>query len=400
MPVKPDVPFHSLASLRAATPDIQHQLGCTDTLREILQQPASWRGTATRLAQPQARAILAGALRAAPRHIVLTGSGSSVYVGECLAPLLQAGLGISSQAIAAGTLLTHRTGVLPPGGGLLVSIARSGDSPESTGVVDRLLAEEPSYEHLVLTCNAEGRLATRYRDESRLRVLLLDPSTNDRSLVMTSSFTNLLLAGGSLLHAAAGRGGEGCAEAAAGIVEALFERHGDALAQAGRSTLDAAVYLGSGPALGAARESALKMLEMSGGEVRVLAESYLGLRHGPMSWLNRPAQVVAFLSSDPGVRAYEADLLRELSRKGLGADRIVVGEQVEADLVGERGLAVELPGLYRLPQAQQAMIHAVVGQLLGLFRCLQLGHAPDAPSQGVLTRVVEAFAIHQGEVRS
>jgi tagatose-6-phosphate ketose/aldose isomerase len=50
--------------------------------------------------------------------------------------------------------------------------------------------------------------------------------------------------------------------------------------------------------------------------------------------------------------------------------------------------------LYALPAAQQAMVHAVVGQLLALFKCLALGQKPDAPSEGVLTRVVEAFTMH------
>jgi tagatose-6-phosphate ketose/aldose isomerase len=395
MPVKHHHAALSIPALSAATPAEQRRLGYADTLREILQQPETWRGTAAHLAVADIATVLHDALAFAPQHIVLTGSGSSIYVGECLAPLLQSALGIPCQAIPAGTLLTHRSSVLPAGRGLLISIARSGDSPESTGVVDQLLAAESGYEHLVITCNARGGLATRYGDESRLRVVTLDERTNDRSLVMTSSFTNMLLAGSGLLHGSHhGHGSASGANAAAGLLESLFARYGDALAQMASGDLSTAVYLGSGPAIGAAKESALKMLEMSGGAVSALAETFLGLRHGPMSWLNQPGWVVAFLSPEPGVRAYETDLLGELSRKRLGASRVVVGEQIPAELIGEAGLAIELPGLYRLPQAQQLMIHVAVGQLLAFFRCLYLGQQPDAPSQGVLTRVVEDFAIH------
>src|SRR5256885_12685253 len=40
---------------------------------------------------------------------------------------------------------------LPPGRpGLLVSIARSGDSPESSGVVEQLLRTEPELRHVVI----------------------------------------------------------------------------------------------------------------------------------------------------------------------------------------------------------------------------------------------------------
>jgi tagatose-6-phosphate ketose/aldose isomerase len=63
----------------------------------------------------------------------------------------------------------------------------------------------------------------------------------------------------------------------------------------------------------------------------------------------------------------------------------------------QRRLAINLLGLYKLPDAQQAMVHAVVGQLLAFFQCLALGQKPDAPSQGVLTRVVEAFVFHRGQ---
>jgi tagatose-6-phosphate ketose/aldose isomerase len=138
-------------------------------------------------------------------------------------------------------------------------------------------------------------------------------------------------------------------------------------------------------------------MEMSAGQVRVMAETSLGLRHGPMAWLNRPSLLVAFLSGEPGARAYETDVLRELTGKHLGRERIVVGEGIDPALAGAGGLAVDLPGLYALPRAQQAMLHVVVGQLLALFHCLALHQRPDAPSQGVLTRVVASFALHGGD---
>jgi tagatose-6-phosphate ketose/aldose isomerase len=392
MPVKPSSP--SLASLLAAPRQEQQALGYLHTLAEILQQPDTWVETSQAMAAAEAAAKLEHALSAWPEHIVLTGSGSSVYVGECLAPLLQANLGIPAQAIPAGTLLTHRPQVLPAGRGLLVSIARSGDSPESTSVVDQLLAQAPGYAHLVLTCNTDGALATRYTSQSRLDAIVLDERTNDRSLVMTSSFTNLLLAGSSLMRTSPDDG-----QAVAALARKILDDHADSLATLANGEFSTAVYLGGGAALGVARETALKMLEMSGGDVVTLAESFLGLRHGPMAWLSRDGLLVAYLSSDPAVRAYETDLLRELSAKGLARRRVVVGEGITADHLGAAGLAVELPGMNALPPAQQLLLHALVGQLLAFFHCLKLGHEPDAPSQGVLTRVVGQFAIHGGDLK-
>lgn len=382
-----------LRELLAASSSEQQAQGYADTLREILQQPATWQDTATRLADTAVRDALAIALLPQPSHVVLTGSGSSMYIGECLAPLLQRGMGVPVQAIAAGTLLTHWRDVLPPGEGLLISLARSGDSPESGSVVSRLLADAPEYRHLVITCNANGKLATNYRHEPRVTVLVLDERTNDRSLVMTSSFTNLLLAGLGLVFAKQADWSASTSRLAASVAN-VFGEYADALATLAGKGFNKVVYLGSGGALGAAHESALKMLEMTGGAVATSAETYLGLRHGPMSSLTDDTLVVGFLSSDPMVRAYEVDLLRELSRKQLGTTRILVGEGIDGDWAGPSDVIVELEGLDTVGDALPLLADVVVGQLLAFFVCLALGGKPDTPSQGVLTRVVEGFSIH------
>lgn len=382
-----------LRRLRTLPQEEQQRRGYADTLREILQQPSSWAGTADLLHRPQVQQQLQGVLAQRPGHIVLTGSGSSMYIGECLAPTLQLGLGIPTQAIAAGTLLTHWRSVLPPGAGLLISLARSGDSPESGSVVSRLLVDAPDYRHLVITCNASGKLATRYLDDPRVSVLVLDERTNDRSLVMTSSFTNLLLAGFGLVQRE-GNDAIAAVDRLARSVQHIFDEQADALAAIAGSEFGNVVYLGSGGALGAAHECALKMLEMTGGAVVTMAETYLGLRHGPMSSLDERTLVVGFLSPDPAVRAYELDLLRELSRKRLGMTRVLVGERIAADVLGPNDVAVELAGLDAVDDVLPLLADVAVGQLLALFRCLDLDGRPDTPSQGVLTRVVEHFPMH------
>jgi tagatose-6-phosphate ketose/aldose isomerase len=399
----------TLGDLRARSSAEQQDGGYADTLREVLQQPATWRGTAALLRQPAVREQLARAMSPRPAHLVLTGSGSSMYIGECLAPTLRAGLGISAQAIAAGTLLTHWRGVLPAEPGLLISLARSGDSPESCGVVDRLLADAPAWRHLVITCNANGKLATRYKHDPRVSVVVLDERTNDRSLVMTSSFTNLLLASSGLLLGSEDELAEAAVDRLAAVVERIFEQQADRLAALAARDIEAAVYLGSGGAIGAAHETALKMLEMTGGKVITMAETFLGLRHGPMSSIRASTLIVGLLSPDPAVRGYELDLLRELSRKGLGMAKLLVGEQVPADVIAQGDVVIDLHGLGHEGPGHDSTGHesgghagelpallagVVVGQLLAMFRCLRLGDRPDTPSQGVLTRVVQEFTIH------
>jgi len=211
---------------------------------------------------------------------------------------------------------------------------------------------------------------------------------------MTSSFTNLVVASAGLGLVAAGAryGGEGLAEAAGqGLA-----RHAAELAQVARSGYGSAVFLGTGALQGAAREAALKMLEMSAGRVATLVENFLGLRHGPMSAVHADTLLVALLSPRARSRAYEMDVLREVARKGLGARRVLVGSDVPRDLIRPGDVAVEWGGGGSLTETDSAVLGAVVGQVLAFFRCLELGLQPDAPSPaGIINRVVEAFVIHR-----
>jgi tagatose-6-phosphate ketose/aldose isomerase len=373
--------------------------GYGHTLREILQQPETWTATARQIADApdQLReALAAGAIRDGG-SLAFTGSGSSLYAGECAALPVQASLGGVVQALPAGLLLTHAAVCLPAGRPfLLVSLARSGNSPESAAVVDLLLETRPEGRHLILTCNGGGRLATRHASDPRVRVLVLDERTNDKSLVMTSSYTNLVVAAAALglLHDPVAL--ERRAAALESVARELVRGHGESLASCARSPFASAVYLGTGAALAAAREAALKMLEMTGGRVGVLTESFLGLRHGPMSAVHGDTLVVAFLSPESHARAYELDVLRELGRKGLGAARVLVGEALPPELVRAGDVGVSPRGLDALAEDAAAVIDVLVGQMLAFFRCRHLGGKPDAPSPaGVIQRVVEEFAIYR-----
>jgi tagatose-6-phosphate ketose/aldose isomerase len=139
----------------------------------------------------------------------------------------------------------------------------------------------------------------------------------------------------------------------------------------------------------------LKMLEMTSGRVATLCETFLGLRHGPMSFVHEDCLVVAFLSSDPVLRAYESDLLRELDRKKLGLLKVIVGEHIAGELICADDLAIECLGLKDLSDDNSPVIDVLVGQLLAFFRCLNEGLRPDSPSEnGSISRVVQSFELH------
>ncbi|MGE5567934.1 MAG: SIS domain-containing protein [Rhodospirillales bacterium] len=366
--------------------------GYGHTLAEICQQPETWLETAQRAVE-QREELLEPVEGCA--WLMLTGSGSSQYAGECVHPVLQKETQIPARTLGGGCLLIDGPAAAPPGRpGLLISLARSGDSPESAGVVDCFL-EDPGIRHLIFTCNVAGRLATRFRANRRVFIFPLPPRTNDRSLVMTSSFTNLAIAARSLGLLREPdrylRTVEGLARAA----REILLRQTDSLAQVARSGFRRVVYLAHGCRFGAARESALKMLEMNAGRVPTMAETFLGLRHGPMCLVDSKTLLVCFLDTEPVARAYEEDLLEETSAKGLGLSKVIVGENIPPRLLGDNGTAIEIPGLGTLGDANAPVLDVLTGQLLAFFRCLAEGLKPDMPSDGVINRVVNKFPLHR-----
>jgi len=372
--------------------------GYEHTLREICQQPELWPTTAAQIGSvlDQWKSMLADV-----RQIILTGSGSSLYAGELIAPALQHATNLPVHPLASGEVLLFGGLALPPVRPLLViSFARSGNSPESSGLIQYLLDREPEARHLVLTCNRFGRLARLWGaagdcEERRVQVITLDDRTCDRSLVMTSSFTNLAFAG--LGFAFLDRAGD-YAAAAGSLARAcneLLSDWADLLAQAAEADFQRLIVLGDGGSFGAARESALKMLEMTDGRVLTMAETSLGFRHGPMCAFTENALFVMFLSSDPVCRSYQVDLLEEIRKKKLGGKKIVVGAEIPRGLLGAEDIALDLKCLRDLSEPWFPIVHTVVGQLLAFFRSRFEGLRPDCPAaNGSISRVVPEFPLY------
>jgi tagatose-6-phosphate ketose/aldose isomerase len=258
-----------------------------------------------------------------------------------------------------------------------------------------LLETEPELRHLILTCNAEGSLASTYRGDSRVEIITLEERTNDRSLVMTSSFTNLVLAARFLGYLQAPDAYRTLCASLSKIVDRMLRSSFGIFSDLAQRNFQRVAFLGSGSRVGAAREAALKMLEMTSGRVSTICESYLGLRHGPMSFVGDDTLIVCFLSSDARRRAYEADLVRELDRKGRGMAKLLIGENVPQELIREEDAVIECEGLAEVGDENAPVVDVVAGQLLAFFRCLKEGLQPDSPSAtGVIRRVVESFTLH------
>ena len=381
------------AELFGRSEEEQRRLGYFNTIREICQQPWTWMRTCERMLA--SRDVLKEALTGI-RSLALTGSGSSEYAAECVRFPLQNALGIPTESISGGALLMYGGKALPPGRpGALVSVARSGDSPESSGVVELLLRTEPQIRHVVATCNEQGRLAKTWHETRNVRVITLPAETLDKSLVMTSSFTNLLLAVRFLGMLEGANEYRALCEKLSQIASELLRSKFDALAKVASADFRRAVFLGSGSRFAASREAALKMLELTAGRVTTICETYLGFRHGPMSYVHDDTLVVCHLSSDRTIRAYELDLLRELDRKRLGLLKVIVGENIPDSAARNGDEVIECRGLSELGADDDLAIHVIVAQLLAFFRCLEESLLPDSPSEeGIINRVVEKFPLH------
>lgn len=358
------------------------------TDREIRQQPRLWREVAAGVAErrDEIDTFLSRWVDDPHTRVVLTGAGTSAYAGQVAAPWLAARIGRRVEAVATTDLVADPRQQLPADvPTLLVSFARSGQSPESVAATE--LAEQvvDQIGHLIITCNPDGHLAREHTGRDGSLVLLMPEGSNDQSFAMTSSFTSMTLA------ALLALGGARDVEPVAAAAEDLLAREAEIEAVAALRP-DRVVYLGSGSLLGLARESALKLLELTAGQVVVSSESALGFRHGPKAVLTPSTVVVVYLSNEPYTRRYDLDIVTELVQN-IGAERVVVVDGAgDADV---SATTIALAGTVGLPDPYWALAGIVVAQLVGQSTSLALGLLPDNPfPSGEVNRVVQGVTIH------
>jgi len=368
--------------------------GAIWTAREIAQQPKTLLATRAVVDRRAAdiAAFLQPLLARRDLRVVLTGAGSSAFIGESLAPVLMRHLHRRVEAVPTTDLLSgpaqYFQADVPT---LLVSFGRSGNSPESVAVVEvaeRLLSE---CHQLVFTCNEAGALYEYCRGRRNALAVLLPPETHDQSFAMTSSFTGMMFAAWLAFC-----GPESAASAVAGIsqsVQGVLDQHDASIKRLAGEAYSRVVYLGSNGFKGVAREAALKLLEMTDGAVVAISDSPLGFRHGPKTIITPDTLIFVMLSSDPYTRRYDLDLLQELrgeARAGRvvaittsAADAAVQGDCFQVAATGVAGDA----GLY--------FPYMVCGQLYAFHRSVILGNSPDQPSRsGTVSRVVRGVTIH------
>ena len=350
---------------------------------EIAQQPAVWPTTLERVRSTQ----LPGNLQTA--NVLITGAGTSAYAASAIVEAWPRANTIPTTDLLLQSVdLIKATIPWVDRGGWMISLARSGDSPESAAVVEKFQRHFPAVKHVAIVCNANGRLANM----PGIHAICLDPRTNDRSLAMTGSFSNLVLGGFALID------DRNLAEQLPAISkqvdQSLVDTNG-ILEQVAQSCEDRIVILASGmQAL--AREAALKIVELTAGRVMAMSETFLAFRHGPVGFLREDTPIVCFLSSDPQKRLYEEDMIEYLHARKLGR-MLIIGDG--RPTLSDRDWIIPA-NAQQLPDAFRTPFEIPFAQLLAYHLAVKCGVDPDNPSaDGAITRVVRPFHIHEESAR-
>ena len=380
----------SIEHLGVPEPDLLAS-GAIWTAREIEQQPRMLQQTHALLASMRERieAFVAPVAGNAGARIILTGAGSSSYIGQCLAPLLDQRLVARVDAVPTTDLVSAPYLYLNPAQPLLlVSFGRSGNSPESLAAVALAESLVEDVRHLVVTCNAQGALNSI--PARQVMALLLPEETHDTSFAMTSSFSCMLYA--TLLALGDAQAMDDRIGPIARATERVINETRPSLQELALHGFDRVVYLGSGLFQGLAREAALKLGELTNGSVATCFDSPLGFRHGPKTFITDKTLVMVFVSNDPLTRRYDHDLLDELRQDGCAA-RII---EVTARRRQQQGAdTLFVPDMPEAADIDLLWPYVAIAQIYAFNASRALGLSPDNPNkQGTVNRVVQGVRIH------
>ncbi len=371
--------------------------GALHTAREIENQPDLWWKTYLSFLdqKKEIQKFLGKVWENEFPYIIFTGAGSSAFVGEALAGPFQKRWKGVSRAIATTDIITHPENYfIKSRPTLLVSFARSGDSPESLDAV--LLAREYCDElhEFNITCNKDGKLAMRSK-ETNTYVFLLPEESNDQSLAMTSSFSSMLLAGLLLLNINEAEQIKPVVKRVCELGKYILNYHVPRLKAIAEMEFKRMVFLGSGPLFGIAHESHLKVQELSNGEIVCKFDSFLGFRHGPKAVVNDATIVVYLLSNNNYSLLYERDLVRSVNATAAGEKSIAIGNGYDENEF-KFDLPVRFPDtMDDIPEEFLPVFYVLPAQIIGFFKSLNLGLSPDSPSKnGAISRVVQGVKIY------
>ena len=382
------------------TTDQLNEMGAFNTTVEIKQQPELWLDTlniykenleAIEAFLADARAMGEGRL-----SVVFTGAGTSDYVGDTCAPYLRHAGDTTLydfKPIATTDIVSAPRDFLNPDEPtVVVSFARSGNSPESLAAVQVAKTFVKNVRFINITCAPEGRLAVESEGDADQLTLLI-PRANDKGFAMTGSYSCMTLLSPLIFDTAPLEQKTAWVEAMAKLGEDVIAREGE-IAEFLSGDFNRVTYLGSGSFGGLAQEAQLKILELAHGLVATSYDTSMGYRHGPKSFVDDKTLVFVFVNNDEYTRQYDLDILNEINGDQIAAKTIAIQQDGATKF---DGASFTLAG-EALPEAYLALPFVMVGQVVSLLNSVRVGNTPDTPSpSGTVNRVVKGVTIHPFE---
>ena len=375
------------------------ELGAEITTREIYQQPDVWK-EAFEAYQEKREEIAAFLQDIAAKHdyikVILTGAGTSAYVGDTLVPYFKEVYDERKwnfNAIATTDIVANpQTYLKKEVPTVLVSFARSGNSPESVATVDLAKALVDELYQVTITCAAEGKLALQAHGDDRNLLLLQPAASNDAGFAMTSSFTSMMLTALLVFDPEEFSVKSKRFEVLSNLSRKVLDNVAD-VKELVDLEFNRVIYLGAGPFFGLAHEAQLKILELTAGQVATMYESPVGFRHGPKSLINEDTVVLVFGTTTDYTRKYDLDLVREVAGDQI-ARRVVLLSDQAFGLENVKEVVLGCGGV--LNDVYRVFPYIVYGQLFALLTSLKVGNRPDTPSPtGTVNRVVQGVIIHE-----
>ena len=376
--------------------DELRQKGALNTAKEIASQPDLWHKTWLKAEKESVRfnEFLTSNLSGIQR-IILTGAGTSAFIGLSLRGYYQKVSGRLTDIIPTTSLVSHpKDYFLRDIPTCMISFARSGNSPESVAAVKLADQMIDKCYHIFITCDASGQLAN-FRTKLPSFVFLMPEETNDQGLAMTVSYSSMLLAALLLGEINLIHKNRKYVDTLISYGKQFLAHQSEAIKSVANTDFKRAIFLGSGPLYGVATESHLKLQELTDGHIICKNDSFLGFRHGPKAVTNDTALVVYFLSNDNYVRRYETDLIASMAKGQRAMLQISVSETSFTGYGIDRYFCFNGEEAV-LPEEYLSVAAILPSQLLGFYKSLALGLSPDYPSKsGAISRVVEGVNIYE-----
>jgi len=365
------------------------------THREIFQQPTIWKEIFNRIfAKRKETSSFLSSHYDDEATIILTGAGTSSFIGNILTFMLPKYNFYNMKSVPTTDITTHPNAIFQKNKKyILLSFARSGNSPESITAVDQANSICGDHiAHIFITCNANGELAKKAKDKNIL-LMVLPSETDDKGLAMTSSFTSMLLTSILILDIENMRAQKSAIDVLSEKVQGLLTDYTDKIQEIVSYEFERAVFLGSGEKKGIAEECHLKLQELTDGKIICLYDSFLGFRHGPKAVLDEKTLLVYLFSDDEKIFQYERDLVIQINQQIKPMAQVYVAEKKKQ--IGNIEFDMEMTPIIQIQTEYDLLLYVLIGQLLGIFTSIKFGLNPDNPSViGKISRVVEGVTIY------